>query len=71
MNLRRLTLANCGEFEQRDAEAAPPVIDFEPDVTLIAGVIGVGKSTAQAGDLPEFAQVVVYWLRKKQTKAAV
>lgn len=27
--------------------------------------------TTQAGDLPEFAQVVVYWLQKKQVRAAV
>lgn len=45
MKLESLTLANCGGFEQRDAASAPPVIDFEHDVTLIAGVNGVGKST--------------------------
>jgi predicted ATP-binding protein involved in virulence len=38
MKLKRLSLAHCGGFEQID-------IDFEPDVTLIAGVNGVGKST--------------------------
>ncbi len=38
MKLERLSLANCGAFEQID-------IDFEPDVTIIAGVNGVGKST--------------------------
>ena len=38
MKLERLSLANCGGFEQME-------IDFEPDVTLIAGVNGVGKST--------------------------
>jgi predicted ATP-binding protein involved in virulence len=38
MKLERLSLAHCGGFEQLD-------IDFEPDVTLIAGVNGVGKST--------------------------
>jgi predicted ATP-binding protein involved in virulence len=38
MKLERLSLANCGGFEQID-------IDFEKDVTLIAGVNGVGKST--------------------------
>lgn len=38
MKLERLSLANCGGFEQID-------IDFEQDVTLIAGVNGVGKST--------------------------
>jgi predicted ATP-binding protein involved in virulence len=38
MNLEALTLAHCGGFEQID-------ITFEPDVTLIAGVNGVGKST--------------------------
>jgi len=38
MKLDTLSLANCGGFEQLD-------IDFEPDVTLIAGVNGVGKST--------------------------
>lgn len=38
MKLESLTLANCGGFEQLD-------IGFEPDVTLIAGVNGVGKST--------------------------
>lgn len=26
---------------------------------------------SQAGDLPEYAQVIVYWLRKKQTRARV
>lgn len=38
MKLERLSLAHCGGFEQLD-------IDFEPGVTLIAGVNGVGKST--------------------------
>lgn len=38
MKLERLSLAHCGGFEQID-------IDFENDVTLIAGVNGVGKST--------------------------
>lgn len=38
MKLERLSLANCGGFEQID-------IDFEADVTLIAGINGVGKST--------------------------
>ncbi|PID62349.1 MAG: ATP-binding protein [Gammaproteobacteria bacterium] len=38
MKLEHLSLANCGGFEQID-------IDFERDVTLIAGVNGVGKST--------------------------
>jgi len=38
MKLERLSLANCGAFEQID-------IDFESDVTVIAGVNGVGKST--------------------------
>ncbi len=38
MKLERLSLAHCGGFEQID-------IDFEQDVTLIAGVNGVGKST--------------------------
>lgn len=38
MKLETLSLANCGGFEQLD-------IAFEPDVTLIAGVNGVGKST--------------------------
>lgn len=38
MKLESLTLAHCGGFEQLD-------IAFEPDVTLIAGVNGVGKST--------------------------
>ncbi|MCP1509205.1 energy-coupling factor transporter ATP-binding protein EcfA2 [Pseudomonas marginalis] len=38
MKLETITLANCGGFEQLD-------IDFEQDVTLIAGVNGVGKST--------------------------
>ena len=38
MKIERLSLAYCGGFEQLD-------IDFEPDVTLIAGVNGVGKST--------------------------
>lgn len=38
MKLESLTLAHCGGFEQLD-------IGFEPDVTLIAGVNGVGKST--------------------------
>lgn len=39
MKLESLSLANCGGFEQLD-------IAIEPDVTLIAGVNGVGKSTA-------------------------
>lgn len=38
MKLESLSLAHCGGFEQLD-------ITFEPDVTLIAGVNGVGKST--------------------------
>lgn len=38
MKLRSLSLAHCGGFDQLD-------IAFEPDVTLIAGVNGVGKST--------------------------
>ena len=38
MKLESLSLAQCGGFEQID-------IDFESDVTLIAGVNGVGKST--------------------------
>lgn len=38
MKLESLSLAYCGGFEQLD-------IAFEPDVTLIAGVNGVGKST--------------------------
>ncbi len=38
MKLERLNLAIRGGFEQID-------IDFEKDVTLIAGVNGVGKST--------------------------
>jgi predicted ATP-binding protein involved in virulence len=38
MKLERLSLTYCGGFEQID-------IDFEPDVTLFAGVNGVGKST--------------------------
>ena len=38
MKLERLSLAQCGGFEQLD-------IDFETDVTVIAGVNGVGKST--------------------------
>lgn len=38
MILERLSLAHCGGFEQID-------IDFEKDVTLVAGVNGVGKST--------------------------
>lgn len=38
MKLASLSLAHCGGFEQLD-------IAFEPDVTLIAGVNGVGKST--------------------------
>ncbi|MEP7308047.1 MAG: AAA family ATPase [Acidobacteriota bacterium] len=38
MKLEGLSLAHCGGFEQLD-------IVFEPDVTLIAGVNGVGKST--------------------------
>jgi predicted ATP-binding protein involved in virulence len=38
MKLERLSLAHCGGFEQID-------IDAEKDVTLIAGVNGVGKST--------------------------
>ena len=38
MKLERLSLAHCGGFEQLN-------IDFEPDVTLIAGINGIGKST--------------------------
>jgi len=38
MKLESLSLAHCGGFEQLD-------ITFEKDVTLIAGVNGVGKST--------------------------
>lgn len=38
MKLESLSLVRCGGFEQLD-------IAFEPDVTLIAGVNGVGKST--------------------------
>lgn len=38
MKLESLSLTYCGGFEQLD-------IAFEPDVTLIAGVNGVGKST--------------------------
>lgn len=38
MKLESLSLAHCGGFEQLD-------IAFEPNVTLIAGVNGVGKST--------------------------
>lgn len=38
MKLESLSLAHCGGFEQLD-------IIFEPDVTLIAGVNGAGKST--------------------------
>lgn len=38
MKMESLSLAHCGGFEQID-------IAFEPDVTLIAGVNGVGKST--------------------------
>lgn len=38
MKLESLSLAHCGGFEQLD-------LAFEPDVTLIAGVNGVGKST--------------------------
>lgn len=38
MKLEAFSLAHCGGFEQID-------IAFEPDVTLIAGVNGVGKST--------------------------
>lgn len=38
MKLESLSLANCGGFAKLD-------IDFEPDVTLIAGINGVGKST--------------------------
>lgn len=38
MKLEALSLAHCGGFEQLD-------IAFEPDVTLIAGINGVGKST--------------------------
>ncbi len=38
MKLERLSLVYCGGFEQIG-------IDFEKDVTLIAGVNGVGKST--------------------------
>lgn len=38
MKLERLSLVQCGGFEQIE-------ILFEPDVTLIAGVNGIGKST--------------------------
>lgn len=38
MKLESLSLAHCGGFAQLD-------LTFEPDVTLIAGVNGVGKST--------------------------
>jgi len=38
MKLKHLSLAHCGGFEQLD-------LDFEDDVTLIAGVNGSGKST--------------------------
>lgn len=38
MKLERLTLVHCGGFEHLE-------IGFEPDVTLVAGVNGVGKST--------------------------
>jgi predicted ATP-binding protein involved in virulence len=38
MKLERLSLANCGGLEKLD-------IAFESDVTLIAGINGVGKST--------------------------
>lgn len=38
MKLESISLAYCGGFEQLD-------VSFEPDVTLIAGVNGVGKST--------------------------
>lgn len=38
MKLESISLAHCGGFEQLD-------IAFEPDVTMIAGVNGVGKST--------------------------
>ncbi len=38
MKLESLSLAHCGGFEQLD-------IAFESDITLIAGVNGVGKST--------------------------
>lgn len=38
MKLETLSLAHCGGLEQLD-------IAFEPDVTLIAGVNGMGKST--------------------------
>lgn len=38
MKLESLSLANCGGFGQID-------IGIEPDVTLIAGLNGVGKST--------------------------
>lgn len=38
MKLESISLAHIGGFEQLD-------INFEPDVTLIAGVNGVGKST--------------------------
>ena len=38
MKLESLMLTHCGGFEQID-------IAFEPDVTVIAGVNGVGKST--------------------------
>ena len=38
MKLESISLAHCGGFEQLD-------LAFEPDVTLIAGVNGIGKST--------------------------
>ena len=38
MKLECISLAHCGGFDQLD-------ISFEPDITLIAGVNGVGKST--------------------------
>ena len=38
MKLESISLAHCGGFDQLD-------IAFEPDITLIAGVNGVGKST--------------------------
>jgi predicted ATP-binding protein involved in virulence len=38
MKLERISLVNCGGFKQLD-------VGLEPDVTLIAGVNGVGKST--------------------------
>lgn len=38
MKLKKLSLINCGGFEQVD-------IQFESDITVIAGVNGIGKST--------------------------